>query len=241
VAGRVTDVDNIKRTRMLLLRGNDTNATTVATTSNHHKVAGFELHKVDNLLRLKVEADRVIDGNFGVGVAESATVMSAAVRNALKANPNADNLAKLVLGLGGGNAVKEETALHVVEKAEALVGLLDGDDIHEACRVGVVSAGNTINLHGLLGKNHLSLTAREGVLQPIAENENKGNTVARLVGTSRGLRGPLTTHLRKHPVLGCGETLKMLLRSEVICDTKLRKQLTNRGCKLPSYRTKVTI
>lgn len=46
------------------------------------------------------------------------------------------DLAKLVFGLLGLDTVDGETALGVVDEAEVLASLLDGDHVHEASRVG---------------------------------------------------------------------------------------------------------
>ena len=50
------------------------------------------------------------------------------------------------LGLLLGDAVKHEASLEVVQQTELLVGLRDGDDIHEADREVDVSADLKVNL-----------------------------------------------------------------------------------------------
>ena len=56
------------------------------------------------------------------------------------------NSAELVLGLFGLNTVDSETSLRVVDKTEVFAGLLDGDHVHEAGRVGNISADLAVNL-----------------------------------------------------------------------------------------------
>jgi len=77
------------------------------------------------------------------------------------------DLAELVLGLLASDAVDGETALGVVDKAEVLASLLDGDNIHEAGRVGGVSADLAIDLDEALHDNGLHLATVEGVLQTV--------------------------------------------------------------------------
>jgi hypothetical protein len=75
------------------------------------------------------------------------------------------DFAELVLSLLASDAVDSETALGVVDKAEVLAGLLDGDNIHEASRVGGVGADLAIDLDQALHDNGLHLATVEGVLQ----------------------------------------------------------------------------
>jgi hypothetical protein len=75
------------------------------------------------------------------------------------------DLAELVLSLLASDAVDSETALGVVDEAEVLAGLLDGDDIHVASRVGGVGADLAIDLDEALHDNGLHLATVEGVLQ----------------------------------------------------------------------------
>ena len=80
------------------------------------------------------------------------------------------DLAELVLSLLASDAVDSETALGVVDEAEVLAGLLDGDNIHEASRVGGVGADLAIDLDEALHDNGLHLATVEGVLQTVRKN-----------------------------------------------------------------------
>lgn len=64
----------------------DTTATHVTTTSDHHDVSGIELDKVGDLSLLKVELDGVVDFDGGIGVADRATVVSDDVGHTFRAN-----------------------------------------------------------------------------------------------------------------------------------------------------------
>ena len=50
------------------------------------------------------------------------------------------------LGLLGGDAVDGETALDIIDKAESLVGLLNGDDIHETGWEGGITSDFAVDL-----------------------------------------------------------------------------------------------
>jgi hypothetical protein len=75
------------------------------------------------------------------------------------------DLAELVLGLLASDAVHGETALGVVNEAEVLASLLNGDHVHVASRVGGVGADLAIDLDQALHDNGLHLATVEGVLQ----------------------------------------------------------------------------
>ena len=64
----------------------------------------------------------------------------------LLGNTDLGDLAELVACLLGGDAVDGESALDVIDKTESLVGLLNGDDVHETGWVGGVTSDFTVNL-----------------------------------------------------------------------------------------------
>lgn len=124
---------------------------------------------------------------------------------------NALDLAELVLGLLGLDAVDREAALGVVDEAEVLAGLLDGDNIHEAGGVGRVGADLAIDLDEALHQDGLGLAVVQGVLETVAHEDDQGQTVASLVGTGRGLGSVGTGQLVQEPVLGSAKALLVLL------------------------------
>jgi len=76
------------------------------------------------------------------------------------------DLAELVLGLLGGDAVHGEAALGIVDEPEVLARLLDRDDVHEAGRVGGVRAHLAVHFDQALHHDRFRLARVEGVLQP---------------------------------------------------------------------------
>lgn len=124
------------------------------------------------------------------------------------------DLAELVLGLLGLDAVHGEAALGVVDEAEVLARLLDGDDVHEAGWVGRVGADLAVDLDEALHQDGLGLAVVEGVLEPVADEDDEGEAVAELVRTGRGLRRVGARQLVEQPVRGGAKALLVLLAVE---------------------------
>lgn len=147
------------------------------------------------------------------------------------------DLAELVLGLLGLDAVHGEAALGVVDEAEVLAGLLDRDDVHEARGVGDVGADLVVDLDVALHQDGLGLTAVErfhgqsscphikilfsltlrghvlveGISQAVADEDDEGKAVAGLVRTGADLGSVSAAKLVQHPRAGGGEPLLVLL------------------------------
>lgn len=112
------------------------------------------------------------------------------------------DLAELVLGLLSLDAVDGEAALGVVDEAEVLARLLDGDDVHEAGGVGHVGADLAVDLDQALHQDRARLAVVERILEAVADEDNQGHAVAELVRTGRGLGGVDSGELVQQPVGG---------------------------------------
>ncbi len=145
------------------------------------------------------------------------------------------DLAQLVLCLLLGDAVHGEAALGVVDEAEVLARLLDGDDVHVAGWVGGVGAHFAVDFDEALHHDRLGLAGVEGVFEavitsnisilyctspklnrisiPVADEDDQGHAVAQLVRTGAGLGRISTTELVEQPVRWSGQPLLMLLWS----------------------------
>lgn len=121
------------------------------------------------------------------------------------------DLAELVLGLLGLDAVDREAALGVVDEAEVLAGLLDSNDVHEASGVGLVGANLAIDLNQTLHQDGPGLAVVQGVLEAVAHEDDEGKAVASLVGTGGGLGSVGAGQFVQQPVLGRTEALLVLL------------------------------
>ncbi|KAL8413650.1 hypothetical protein RB594_005060 [Gaeumannomyces avenae] len=129
VVDGVLEVDNVEAAVVALTVGDDTDTTHVATAGDHGHGASVELDEVGDLASGKIDLDGVVDldqGNSRPGIMRNQEWDSAA------AQLDTLDLAELVLGLLGLDAVDGEAALGVVDETEVLAGLLDRDDVHEA-------------------------------------------------------------------------------------------------------------
>lgn len=125
------------------------------------------------------------------------------------------DLAQLVLGLLGLDSVDGESTLGIVDEAEVLAGLVDGDDVHEARGVGGVGADLAVNLDQALHQDGLSLAVVEGILEAVSDEDDQGHAVAELVRTGRGLGSVGTGQFVKQPVRWGTKALLVLLAMRV--------------------------
>ena len=128
----VLDVDNVEGSGMSLAGHDGSDPAGVTSTGDHAQVAGVELDGVLDLAGGDIHLDAVVHLDDGVGVADSPAIGGVQVGHGVGAGLDLPDLAQLVLGLLGSDPVNGEPALHVVDDAEVLAGLLDLDDIHES-------------------------------------------------------------------------------------------------------------
>ncbi len=149
----------------------NTGTALVTTTSDHNGGASVERDKVEDLLRVNVESDSVVDLDERVGVSDGTAVVGDNVGNTTGTELHLLDLEELVGGLLCGDAVDDETALDVVKDTEVLAGLLDRDDILETSGVGGVGADLAVDLDETLGGDGVDLTTGKSVLQTVAEED----------------------------------------------------------------------
>lgn len=121
------------------------------------------------------------------------------------------DLAQLVLGLLVLDAVDGEAALGIVDEAEVLARLLDGDDVHEAGGVGDVGADLAVDLDEALHHDGLGLAVVERILEAVADEDDQRHAVAELMGTGRRARGIHARQLVEKPVRRRAKALLVLL------------------------------
>ena len=183
----VLDVDNVEGSGMSLAGHDSSHPAGVTSTGDHAQVAGVELDGVLDLAGGDVHLDAVVHLDDGVGVADSPAIGGVQVGHGVGAGLDLPDLAQLVLGLLGSDPVHGEPALHVVDDAEVLAGLLDLDDIHKSSgepgeksvstktfmfnitNLLGISAGLAVNLDEPLLEDSLDLLGIEGVLQTVPE------------------------------------------------------------------------
>jgi len=207
----ILDVHDVEATVVTLTMRDDTHTTLITTTGHHGDDTGVELNEVGDLASREVNLDRVVDLDLWVWVANRSCIMRHKEGDAALAQLDTADLAQLVFGLLGGDSVYGEAALGVVDEAEVLASLLDANDILEASWVGRVGADLAVDLDKTLHNNLLDLTAIEGVLQSVADEDDERHAVAQLVGTWRGLWRVGTGQLVEEPVRWRGQPLLVLL------------------------------
>ena len=121
------------------------------------------------------------------------------------------NLAQLVFSLFRLDSVDGVAALGVVYEAEVLAGLVDGDDVHEAGRVGHVGSDLAVDLDEALHEDGLGLAVVQCILEAVSHKDDEGEGIAGLVWTGRGLGSVDTGELVEEPVRGGAEALLVLL------------------------------
>merc|ERR1711862_380892 len=113
---------------------------------DHAEVASVEPDGVLDLASGNVHLDAVVNPDSRVWEANCPAIRGVQEGDILGSSFDLTDTAQLVLGLGCGDAVHDEPALHVVDDAEVLAGLLNLDDIHEPGRELGVSPKLAINL-----------------------------------------------------------------------------------------------
>ena len=109
-----------------------------------------------------------------------------------------------------------ETALDVIYKTEELVGLLDGEHIHETGREAHVSADLAVDADQALRANFLGLRVGEGVLETISQEDNGRQALAHLVRAWARLWREHTGQFVQHPVLRRIQTFQMFSSSTIL-------------------------
>jgi len=211
VVNGVLDVNDVETTIVALTVSDDTNTTHVATTSNHSNGASVEVDEVADLASGQIDLDGVVDLDGGIGVADGSRIVRNQEWDSALAKLHTLDLAELVLGLLSLDAVDGKAALGVVDEAEVLASLLNGDDIHESGRVGHVGTDLAVDLDEALHKDRLGLAVVERILETVADEDDQRQSITALVGTGGGLGGIDTRQFVEEPVRGGAQALLVLL------------------------------
>jgi len=90
---------------------------------------------------------------------------------------------------------------------------LDGDNVHESERVGVIGSDLAVNLDEPLLEDGSDLSAGKGELQSVSKEDGQRKALSELVGSGRGSRSVSSGELVQQPGGGGCEPLQVLLRS----------------------------
>ena len=130
VTSGISHVHDIERSEVAITADDGTHTASVVALGDAAHVTSLELDVTDNLVGLQVHLHGVVDLHHGVGVADGASVVGDNEGDLLAGQLALLDLAQLELSLSLVDAVEDETSLHIVEKAEAVVGTLEGDHIY---------------------------------------------------------------------------------------------------------------
>lgn len=122
-----------------------------------------------------------------MGVADGPAVVGDDVGDLVLAHGLPLDRAELELRLLSVDLVSLEATLGVVQNAEVLTSLLNGDNVHDAEGEAGISPDFVVNLdESFLISNDLDgLLAGEGVVKAVPEEDGQGDALAALVGAGR--------------------------------------------------------
>merc|ERR1719312_1503506 len=184
---------------MPLPRHNGSHTSTVSPSSAHAEDASVEPDGILDLASGNVHLDAVVNPDGRVWEANGSTIRGVQEGDILRSSLDLTDTAQLVLSLSCGDAVHDEPALHVVDDAEVLAGLLDLDDIHEASWKLGISPELPINLDQALLTDSLDLLHGKGILQAVPEEQSNRQRLSLFVGSRAWLDGKNTSQFVQHP------------------------------------------
>jgi hypothetical protein len=123
-------VYNIKVTNVLLAMHDNTRSAHVTTSSNHDQVSGIKFSDADDLILGEVKPDGIVHSDRGVGITNCTSVMGDNIGHASVAESDLLYLEKLIDRLLRRNPVDNKAAFDIVQQAEVVVRLLNGEDIY---------------------------------------------------------------------------------------------------------------
>lgn len=141
----VLQVNDVETTEMSLDMQDLGDSADVVSAGDVSEMSRLVAEPLQNLVVFKVEFDSVALVDFGVGESDGSTVVGHNIGNFVGTNSFGSDLKKLRFSFGFLDLGKGKSALDVVEKSVVLVGLGDGDNIHESDGESGVSSGFIIN------------------------------------------------------------------------------------------------
>jgi len=195
----ILHMHNLEGANVLLATSDDTNTALILSTGDHTGSTSLELNDILGLASLDVHFDDIVELGKRIRVADGAAIVGDDVWDTLGTNSDRLHTSKLVRVLVGEGlavqAVQNETALGIVHHAEVLVGLVNGDNVHEATRVVGVGANLAIDLDEALHENLLDLLLGESVFETVTQDQDQWQAFTHLVRAGGWTRCPRATHL----------------------------------------------
>lgn len=192
LAAVVADVSDVEAAGVLLDVHEVTHSTDVVSAGDVAQLAGLVLDPRDDLVLLEVVLDGVSLADLGVGEADGSRVVGHDVGDLVGAESLALDLEELVLGLALLDADEGESALDVVEHAVVLVGLDDGEDVHDSDGELGVSADLVVDAEAVLLviEGEGDLAAGECEVESLPELDTMNLMMMERGRHSRSLWGP---------------------------------------------------
>jgi len=133
----------------------DTNTTSVTTTSDHAQVTSIEFYVFGDGTSFDIKNNGIVDLDVWVWVSDGTGIVGNDEWNTLLGNTLLGDLAELVSSFFSGDSVNSESTFDVIDKSEGFVGLLECDDIHETGWEGGITSDFAVNLDQILLENFL--------------------------------------------------------------------------------------
>jgi hypothetical protein len=142
-------------------------------------------------------------------VSDSSTIVSDDVWNLRLTNDFLGNFTELEAAFFGINSVWLESTLDIVENSEVLIGLLDGDNVHNTKWESVVSSDLSVNLNQtfLILNDLSSLISGKSVLKSLLEENIERDAFSQLVWTWRWSGSVNSLKFTQVPLLWSGNSL----------------------------------
>ena len=184
---------------------NHTHSPHVTTTSDHSHNTSIESDEISDFACRSVDLDGVVDLDHWIRISDSISpsvffsecfqpnigptseLMTANLRASIvrdqewdcaPSNLYSSDFSKFVFSLSLLDAVHGEATLNIIDEAEVLAGLLDGDHVHEACGVCAICAHFSIDFDETLHEDLYDFAAVKRVLQSVAEEDDEGEAVS---------------------------------------------------------------
>jgi hypothetical protein len=209
----ILDGDDRKGSVVLLNVHKTSHSSSIVTLGDENHGTQVELDDVRHLSGSDIDLDRVVDLGIRVGVSEGPSVVGDGTGDLVGTNVDLGDSAKLVLSLFSVNSVHDVTSLGIEQQTEAIVCLLQFNNIHETGREVLVSADLSVNLDTTFHADLLALLACQSILQAFTKDDGQGQALTQLVGSLGRARGPNTPHFSDVPVGRSMEALQMFFRS----------------------------
>ena len=193
----------------------NSDSSSIISLETKNNIVHFQLVKFVHGVLHEVQFDSIIDGNLGVDILQSSSVVGDVITGLVGPEEFLLDFAEFVLGFLGLDFDEGESLLDVVEDSVVSVHFGNFDDVHESTRILVVSPDFVVDFDQsfFLVENLLDVSSIEGDFEFLFENDLERDGLSEFVGSLCGSDGVDSGEFVHHPGLGCCYSLKMFFRS----------------------------